>query len=91
VKQFLNCTIPELANIKVGSLRGTKEELSTTLCPLRSKKSKYVERISFKDTMMSDPYGIDTKICIGLSPPPQAVHALFLLNKKGQMHLHLTL
>jgi hypothetical protein len=30
VKRFLNCTIPELVNISVGSLRGTRGELSTT-------------------------------------------------------------
>jgi hypothetical protein len=43
----LNCTIPELANINVGSLRGTSELLGTTRWPLRSKKLRKVERISF--------------------------------------------
>jgi len=30
VKTFLNCTMPELVNIRVGSLRGTNGEDGTT-------------------------------------------------------------
>jgi hypothetical protein len=33
VKTFLNCTMPALVNINVGSLRGTKGDDGTTSCP----------------------------------------------------------
>lgn len=38
--------MPELVNISVGSLRGTRGLLGTTSWPLRSKKLRKVERIS---------------------------------------------
>jgi hypothetical protein len=38
--------MPELVNIKVGSLPGTKELEATTVWPLDSKKSKNVLRMS---------------------------------------------
>ena len=38
--------MPELVNIKVGSLPGTKGLEATTVCPLDAKKSKKVLRIS---------------------------------------------
>ena len=38
--------MPELVNIKVGSLPGTKGLDATTVCPLDSKKSKKVLRMS---------------------------------------------
>ena len=38
--------MPELVNIKVGSLPGTKGLEATTVCPLEAKKSKKVLRIS---------------------------------------------
>ena len=38
--------MPELVNIKVGSLPGTRGLEATTVCPLDSKKSKKVLRIS---------------------------------------------
>ncbi len=37
VKTFLNCTIPALVNIRVGSFRGTSGEDGTTSWPLRAK------------------------------------------------------
>jgi hypothetical protein len=46
VNTFLNCTMPELANISVGSLRGTSGLDATAVWPLRAKKSRKVRRIS---------------------------------------------
>jgi hypothetical protein len=37
VKTFLNCTIPALVNIKVGSLRGTNGDDASGSWPLRAK------------------------------------------------------
>jgi hypothetical protein len=37
VKTFLNCTMPALVNISVGSLRGTSGEDGTTVWPLPAK------------------------------------------------------
>jgi hypothetical protein len=37
VKTFLNCTIPALVNINVGSFRGTSGEDATGSCPFRAK------------------------------------------------------
>jgi hypothetical protein len=37
VKTFLNCTIPALVNISVGSLRGTSGDDGTTACPSLAK------------------------------------------------------
>ena len=42
----LNCTMPELTNISVGSLPGTKELDATMVWPLEAKKSRKVLRIS---------------------------------------------
>jgi hypothetical protein len=46
VKTFLNCTMPALVNISVGSLRGTSGEERTTVWPLPSKKVRNFWRIS---------------------------------------------
>ena len=48
VKTFLNCTIPALVNMSVGSLRGTSELDGTTLCPFLEKKLEEV-RSDFVD------------------------------------------
>jgi len=37
VKTFLNCTMPALVNIKVGSLRGTSGDDGTTSWPFLAK------------------------------------------------------
>jgi hypothetical protein len=42
----LNCTMPELVNISVGSLPGTKGLEATTVWPLEAKKSRKVLRMS---------------------------------------------
>src|SRR5690606_25130261 len=47
VKTFLNCTMPALVNISVGSLRGTSGLDATASWPLRAKKSTKLERRSF--------------------------------------------
>ena len=46
----LNCTMPELTNISVGSLPGTSELDGTTVCPLDAKKSRKVLRMSLTAT-----------------------------------------
>src|SRR5580700_5018477 len=46
VKTFLNCTMPALVNIRVGSLRGTSGDDGTTVWPLRAKKSRKLALIS---------------------------------------------
>jgi hypothetical protein len=51
VKTFLNWTMPEFVNISVGSLRGTSGEDATASCPLRTKKSRKVERMSARLVM----------------------------------------
>src|SRR6185503_4906543 len=51
VKTFLNCTMPELANMRVGSLRGTSGDEATTSCPCFRKKSRKVERICARPVM----------------------------------------
>src|SRR5690606_36037878 len=45
-KAFLNGTMPELVNIRVGSLAGTSELEDTTRCPFERKNSRKSERIS---------------------------------------------
>ena len=42
----LNCTMPELTNISVGSLPGTSELDGTTVWPLLAKKSRKDLRMS---------------------------------------------
>jgi hypothetical protein len=42
----LNCTIPALANIKVGSFCGTSGEEGTISCPFFWKKPRKADRIS---------------------------------------------
>src|SRR5262249_44070406 len=54
VKTFLNCTIPALVNIRVGSLRGTSDEDDTTWGSLRAKKSRKFLRISLTP-LLSEP------------------------------------
>src|SRR5208282_1406812 len=44
---FLNCTIPALVNIRVGSLRGTSGLEETISWPFLAKKSRKVRRMSF--------------------------------------------
>src|SRR6478672_12106706 len=46
VKTFLNCTMPALVNISVGSLRGTSGDEGTISWPLSAKKSRKVDLIS---------------------------------------------
>src|SRR5262245_52207499 len=46
VKTFLNCTMPALVNIKVGSLRGTSGDDGTTVWSFRAKKFKNADLIS---------------------------------------------
>src|SRR5664279_3058327 len=46
VKTFLNCTIPALVNMSVGSLCGTSGEEATISCPFFLKKSRKADRIS---------------------------------------------
>ena len=51
VKTFLNWTMPEFANIKVGSLRGTSGLDGTTAWPCFAKKSRKVRRISLAEVI----------------------------------------
>src|SRR6185295_11349612 len=46
VKTFLNCTMPALVNIRVGSLRGTSGLEATTSWPSRRKNSRNVRLMS---------------------------------------------
>src|SRR5262245_53463803 len=46
VKTFLNCTMPALVNIKVGSLRGTSGDDGTIVWSFRAKKSRKADLIS---------------------------------------------
>src|ERR1700675_865942 len=46
VKTFLNCTMPALVNIKVGSLRGTSGDDGTISWPFLAKKLRNVDLIS---------------------------------------------
>jgi hypothetical protein len=46
VNTFLNCTMPEFANIRVGSFFGTSDDDATTSCPSRLKKFRNVDLIS---------------------------------------------
>src|SRR5579859_7652335 len=46
VKTFLNCTMPALVNIRVGSLRGTSELEGTISWPFFSKYRRKCDRIS---------------------------------------------
>src|SRR3972149_8418417 len=50
-KEGLNWTIPALVKRRVGSSRGTREELGMTLCPLPSKKARKERRISSLSTL----------------------------------------
>src|ERR1700722_9549237 len=45
-KTSLNCTMPALTNMSVGSFAGTSGELATTWCCLDSKKSRKARRTS---------------------------------------------
>jgi hypothetical protein len=46
----LNCTMPELVNMSVGSLPGTKGLDATTVWPLVAKKSRKLCRMSATET-----------------------------------------
>jgi hypothetical protein len=52
VKTFLNCTMPALVNMSVGSLRGTSGLDGTTSCPSRLKNSRKVDLISLTPLML---------------------------------------
>src|SRR4029079_7496248 len=54
VKTFLNCTMPALVNIRVGSLRGTSGLDGNTVWPSPSKKSRKPFRISLTDACLLD-------------------------------------
>jgi hypothetical protein len=51
VKTFLNCTMPALVNMSVGSLRGTSELDGTTLCPFLAKNWRKFDRMSLTPLM----------------------------------------
>src|SRR5215212_6368160 len=51
VKTFLNCTMPALVNIKVGSLRGTSGDDGTISWPFSAKKSRNFDLISLTPLM----------------------------------------
>ena len=51
VKTFLNCTMPALVNINVGSLRGTSGEDGTISWPFSAKKFRKVDLISLTPLM----------------------------------------
>src|SRR5688500_8992585 len=46
VKTFLNCTMPELVNMSVGSLRGTNGLEGTSVWPFASKYLRKLDRMS---------------------------------------------
>jgi hypothetical protein len=46
VKTFLNCTMPALVNMSVGSLRGTSGDDGTISCPSRAKNARKFVLIS---------------------------------------------
>ena len=52
VKTFLNCTMPALVNINVGSLRGTSGLEATTSWPFLRKYSRNVRRMSLTLAIM---------------------------------------
>src|ERR1700733_9600739 len=51
VKTFLNCTMPALVNMSVGSLRGTSEFDGTGLCPFLAKNWRKFDRMSLTPLM----------------------------------------
>src|SRR5262249_62366236 len=53
VKTFLNCTMPALVNISVGSLRGTSGDDGTTSWAFFLKKSRNVRRMSLTEAIWS--------------------------------------
>src|ERR1700754_5228645 len=60
VKTFLNCTMPALVNIRVGSLRGTSGDDGTISWPFSAKKSKNFDLISLTPLMFTQ-----SEICPG--------------------------
>jgi len=53
VKTFLNCTMPALVNIKVGSLRGTSGDDGTASWPFRTKYPRKLDLISLTPLIAS--------------------------------------
>jgi len=51
VKTFLNCTMPALVNIRVGSLRGTNGDDGTISCPALAKVPRKAARMSLTPLM----------------------------------------
>src|SRR5262245_22514265 len=77
VKTFLNCTMPALVNIRVGSLMDTSGDDRTTVLSFRAKKSRKADLISLTPLICG-------KLLPNLSDSPRPAGLWGLLSRAPQ-------